>query len=109
MRSYGSASFGSLLVGIVAFFPRKGELYQAMYLSVFDKRATLLLDEGIDGLIGTYQEGDRVLTFINGSAHGGRPGYNYYYETIEAMSRTPKSHKGPGYRIRNRLDCGNDS
>ena len=81
------------LIGIAALFPHKGELYRAIYYSVFDKGANLLFDEGVDGLIATYQEGDRVLTFINGSAHGGRPGYPFYYEAIEAMSRIPKLTK----------------
>jgi spermidine synthase len=79
----------ALVTAIGVLFPHRGELYEAIYRSVFEKSATLLFDEGIDGLIATYQDGDRVLTFINGSAHGGRPGYPFYYEAIEAMSRTP--------------------
>src|ERR1700730_2984868 len=55
-----------------------------------NQTTSFFLNEGIDGLIGTYQSEDHVLTYINGSAHGGRPGYSFYYETIEAMSRTPK-------------------
>lgn len=82
------------LAGIAILFPSRGELYEAMHSSVRwfkeGSRPSFFLNEGIDGLIGTYQDGDRVLTYINGSAHGGRPGYGFYYETIEAMSRTPK-------------------
>jgi predicted membrane-bound spermidine synthase len=79
----------AVLTGIAVLFPHNGDLYEAIYQSVFAKRENLLFDEGIDGLIATYHDGDRVITFINGSAHGGRPGYPFYYETIEAMSRTP--------------------
>jgi spermidine synthase len=83
------------LAGIAIFFPSKGELYEAMHsppVSLFGEtaRPSFFLNEGIDGLIGTYQSKDRLLTFINGSQHGGRPGYAFYYEAIEAMSRTPK-------------------
>lgn len=87
------------LVGIAIFFPGKGELYEAMHTprvlhgeAMFSETATprFFLNEGIDGLIGTYQSDDHVVTFINGSAHGGRPVYSFYYEIIEAMSRAPK-------------------
>jgi len=87
------------LAVIALFFPSKGELYEAMHTprvlhgeSLFAEtaRPNFLLNEGIDGLIGTYQNEDHLVTFINGSAHGGRPGYSFYYETIEAMSRAPK-------------------
>ena len=59
---------------------------------MFSETATprFFLNEGIDGLIGTYQSDDHVLTFINGSAHGGRPVYAFYYEIIEAMSWAQK-------------------
>ena len=87
------------LAAIAIFFPSRGELYEAMHTprvlygeSLFAETAKpkFFLNEGIDGLIGTYQNEDHLVTFINGSAHGGRPGYAFYYETIEAMSRAPK-------------------
>ena len=88
-----AACVAVLMAGIAVCFPHKGDLYDAIYHSIFDKGANLLFDEGIDGVIVTYHQGDEVRTFINGSAHGGRPNYRFHYETIEAMSRTPDAHK----------------
>jgi spermidine synthase len=77
-----------LLAGIVMFFPGKGELYQVMHASA-GKDLTFVFEEGVDGTVVTYHRNERVRNFINGVAHGGRPIYGFYRETIEAMSRTP--------------------
>jgi len=53
------------------------------------KNLDFVFEEGVDGTVMTYHRDERVRNFINGVAHGGRPGYNFYCETIEAMSRTP--------------------
>ena len=81
------------------FLPEQRRAHEAMHtprvlygegLFAETAKPKFFLNEGIDGLIGTYQNEDHLVTFINGSAHGGRPGYAFYYETIEAMSRAPK-------------------
>jgi spermidine synthase len=77
------------LTANVIFFPRKGELYKTLHLPA--KSSAIYLEEGIDGIVVTYQQGgDNVSNYINGLGHGYRPGYGFYYETIEAMSFAPK-------------------
>lgn len=77
-----------LLIGVGTTFPRKGELYEIMHSSA-GKNLDFVFEEGVDGTVMTYHRNERVRNFINGAAHGGRPGYNFYCEAIEAMSRTP--------------------
>lgn len=69
----------------VLFFPRGGALYKIMHSSP-GAGYKIFLDEGIDGVILTYQHQDRVITYINGLPHGGRPGYAFYYEAIQAAT-----------------------
>jgi predicted membrane-bound spermidine synthase len=76
----------ALLIGFVMFFPRKGELYEVMHASA-GRDLDVVFEEGIDGTVVTYHRDERVRNFINGVAHGGRPIYSFYCETIEAMSR----------------------
>jgi predicted membrane-bound spermidine synthase len=83
-----AATTAVLLIGIVMFFPRKGELYEVMHASA-GKGLDFAFEEGVDGTVVTYHRNERVRNFINGVAHGGRPIYSFYCETIEAMSRTP--------------------
>jgi len=33
----------------------------------------------------TYANGEQVRNYIGGQAHGGRPGYEFYFESIEAL------------------------
>jgi spermidine synthase len=78
-----------LLSGIVSAFPRKGQLYEAMH-SPPGQQFDVYIEEGIDGVVVTYQRGIAVQNYINGSSHGHRPGYHHYYDTIEAMSRASR-------------------
>jgi spermidine synthase len=87
------AGIAIVVAAIATVFPRKGELYEAMHVNPYSGRGNFFLDEGVDGVIGTFQQGDQLLSYINSAPHGGRPGYVYYYETIEAMSHTPKPSK----------------
>ena len=78
-----------LLTANAIYFPRKSELYETLHPQ--DKSSAIYLEEGIDGIVVTYQQGgDNVSNYINGVGHGYRPGYGFYYETIEAMSFAPK-------------------
>jgi spermidine synthase len=80
---------GAVLVPLavaVAAFPRTGDLYRALHVSPLDGAPPGLVEEGRDGVVVTFAEGERVIHFINGASHGGRPGYGYYAETIEALS-----------------------
>lgn len=77
-----------LITGALLLFPRKGELYEVMHASA-GKDLDFVIAEGVDGTVVTYYRNERVRNFINGVARGGRPIYSFYYETIEAMSRSP--------------------
>ena len=78
-----------LLSGIVIAFPRKGQLYEAMH-SPPGREFDVYIEEGIDGVVVTYQRGIAVQLYINGSSHGHRPANHQYLRTIEAMSRASR-------------------
>jgi spermidine synthase len=78
-----------LLSGTLIAFPRKGELYEAMH-SPPGQEFDVYIEEGIDGVVVTYQRGIAVQNYINGSSHGHRPAYHHHYDTIEAMSRASR-------------------
>ncbi len=68
--------------------PKAGDLYAVMYPSFkfYDKA---FFEEGIDGVNKIYMNDTNLLMYIDGLAHGGRPGYMFIHETIEAMSYSP--------------------
>ena len=74
----------------LAFFPRTGELYRALHVSPLEGPHQSLVEEGRDGVVVTFAQGERVIHYINGASHGGRPGYAYHMETIEALSCAPR-------------------
>lgn len=48
---------------------------------------TQYFEEGLDGIVMTYINNDNtVLNYINGDSHGGRPGYLFYVQVIEALN-----------------------
>jgi predicted membrane-bound spermidine synthase len=69
----------------VVFVPGKGDLHKAMHFPPGPDYQSYLA-EGIEGVVLTYVNGENVRMYIGGSAHGGRPGYGFYYEAIEALS-----------------------
>ncbi len=73
----------------IILFPGKGRLYEIMHISP-GKEFERYFEEGVDGTIMTYMKNETVKNYINGRAHGGRPGYWFYYEAIEAVSFAPK-------------------
>lgn len=81
-----------LLAGITIAFPGKSALFSTMH-SAPGPGFDTYVEEGIDGVVVTFQRDAIVHNYINGSGHGGRPGYSFAYETIEAMSRPPKLEK----------------
>jgi spermidine synthase len=74
----------------VAAFPRTGELYRALHVSPLEGSPLRLVEEGRDGVVVTFADGERLVHYINGTSHGARPGYAYYVETIEALSCAPR-------------------
>jgi len=78
-----------ILIANAAFFPRNGQLYEVMHTSP-GKEFKAYFEEGMDGIVMTYQHGEKLKNYINGLSHGSRPGYSYYYETIETVSFSNK-------------------
>lgn len=76
-----------LLVAII-LFPKSGMLYKTMHVEVNDD-FEFYLEEGVEGVVATYQKGERVLNYINGLGHGGRPLYRVYYEVLETLNFAP--------------------
>ena len=72
----------SLLALFFQFFPRRGELYKTMHIPPGNDFSAFL-EEGREGVVMTYRNGDRVRNYINGLGHGGRPGYEFYREAVE--------------------------
>lgn len=75
----------SMLALAVLFFPGRGKLYLAMHAGIhpgFDA----YFQEGVDGLVMTYQKDYRAFNYINGSMHGGRPGAIYLLQSLQAIS-----------------------
>ncbi len=75
----------TLLVLIVALFPKGDRLYETMHHSPGEGFDTFI-EEGRDGVVVTQQKQDTIYNYINGMGHGGRPGYGFYYEAIEGLS-----------------------
>jgi len=80
------------LVVCAAFFPRPGRLYEAMHFSP-GASGEVYFEEGVDGVIMTYQSGEILYNFISGLPHGGRPGHGFIRKTVEAVSFAPKVDK----------------
>jgi spermidine synthase len=73
------------VVTALVLFPGRGQLYAVMHppeVQGWDCN----FDEGIDGIVMTYQKGEAMRMYINGLGHGFRPGHAYYTEVIEAIS-----------------------
>jgi spermidine synthase len=68
----------------LALFPGPGELYLAMHFPK-GKDMQSFVEEGIDGVVVTYQDGDRVYNYIGGLHHGGRPSTMFKQMTVEAI------------------------
>jgi len=79
-----------LLTANAAFFPKKGRLYEIIHASP-GKDYDVYLQEGVDGIIVTYQHQEKVKNYINGLGHGGRPSPWFNYETIKAASFAQKA------------------
>ena len=68
----------------VALFPQRGELLSAVHLAP-GEGFTSTFEEGVEGVVMTWQRGEVLHNTINGLGHGGRPGHKFYAEAIEAF------------------------
>ena len=74
---------------VVALFPKQGDLYRIMH-STWYSFSNIFIEEGIDGIVLTYQEDERMENYINGLGHGYRPGYGYFNVANETVRFTPQ-------------------
>jgi len=87
-RMWRIAATAAPIALALMLFPGAGRLYAAMHVppAGYDES---VLEEGRDAIVITYLHGDAMINYINGSSHGSRPGYGFYYETIETLSHAP--------------------
>lgn len=76
----------------VMYFPGRQQLYKSIHPKyIFNQKDKILITEGSDGAIVTYHNGPKVVTFINGMSHGGRPNVYYLHEAIQTLNyKKPK-------------------
>jgi predicted membrane-bound spermidine synthase len=82
----------ALALAAVWLFPRPGALYAAMHVAPFPARTTHV-EEGMDAVVVTYENGDQLRNFINGQGHGYRPGPFFAAEAFEALSHAPAARR----------------
>ncbi len=79
------ALVGAAIAATLWLFPGRTRLYEMIHHSPFPG-STAQIDEGIDTVVVSYEDQDKLEAYIGGQGHGRRPGYNYYWETMEAVS-----------------------
>jgi spermidine synthase len=62
----------------------RGQLVRALH--PYDGPGTQYFDEGVEGTVMTYVDGPKVVTYLNGQRHGGRPNPSFYVEAVEAAA-----------------------
>jgi len=76
-----------LIAFLLVFFPTKYEFYKSIFPSqVYEENDEVFFEEGKDGIVALYSNGEKLTNYIGGLPHGGKPGYGYYYETIETYT-----------------------
>lgn len=80
-----------LLVVAVALFPRQGDLYTAIHPA--PENTITFFEEGVEGVIVTNQEGEKIRNWIDGLGHGGRPFYHFYFQALEALTYSASPEK----------------
>jgi predicted membrane-bound spermidine synthase len=88
-RWAGGVAVGMLWIFTLCLFPAKGEIYQVMHSSP-GREYIVHIEEGRDGVVMTYQHGERIINYINGMEHGGRPEGYFYFIPLEAMNFAAK-------------------
>ena len=92
---HNAAKAGIIAVAIclsIMYFPGRQQLYKTIHPKyIFNIKDKVLITEGSDGAIVTFHNGPKVVTFINGMSHGGRPNVYYLHEAIQTLSyKKPK-------------------
>ncbi len=77
---------------VFLLFPSQGNLYKVMH-NKLHKNSTFHLTEGIEGIVNTEQSHDTIRSFINGSQHGGRPGFSFQYQVYKSLAFVEKADR----------------
>lgn len=74
------------------FFPGRLQLYKTIHPKyIFATNDEIIATESTDGVVISYRNGEKVVTFINGMTHGGRPNKFFFYEVVQTLSyKNPK-------------------
>jgi predicted membrane-bound spermidine synthase len=73
-------------LGVAALLlPGPGQLYRPLYRDP-GPEFEAYLEEGVEGVVATFERGPVVINYINGLIHGGRPDLSFAMETLEALS-----------------------
>lgn len=75
--------------GALVVFPGKGQLYRTLHARP-GPGFEAFLEEGVDGVVATFERGPRVINYINGLEHGGRPETFFLTQVTEAMATAPR-------------------
>lgn len=84
--------FASTVTIAILIFPARGELYKVMHTDPFDG-SECYFQEGLDSVVLTYRQKEKVRNFINGQGHGYRPGHLFYAESGEALRYAKSADK----------------
>ncbi len=89
---YGIVSM-MLLIAFL-FFPGRGMLYEVIHTTPErSKGYEQFIDEGRDGVVVSYKEGEHLVTYINGHLEGVRPMPVSYYWNMVALSHAKQTEK----------------
>lgn len=74
------------IAALIFFAPSSRELYQKIHPAFFG--ANVYYKEGLEGVVMAFEKNGMVRNYINGSAHGGRPGAVFTHEALVALSHS---------------------
>ena len=77
-----------LLAGTTSWPLVPGEFYNLTFFLNEKKSYDIYFEEGIEGVVQTAVRGPVVHNYINGITQGGRPGYNFYLNALEALTHS---------------------
>ena len=89
-RSVLAAAAMAIIAAAIIAFPGRGRLYAVIHVPP-GPDFEAYFQEGVDGVVMTYQRDELAYLFINGMGHGVRPGPQYAFQTITAMSYVPEA------------------
>jgi len=79
---------GCALVANLLLFPGPGQLYRLIHTDG-DASVEAQVEEGVDGVVVTFQQGAKLKNYIGGMPHGPRPAYKHYDQILEAAALKP--------------------